>query len=61
MKTVQINCLLEFSFEEGTREELIAKAIEALNNTSYREMGEMLQVDAPSEWCIINDDGSEEE
>lgn len=63
MKTVQINCLLEFSFEEDlTRGELIAKAIEVLNNTSYKELGEMLQIEKDiNEWTIFDDDGEEME
>lgn len=63
MKTVQINCLLEFSFEEDlTRGELIAKAIEVLNNTSYKELGEMLQIEKDiNEWAIFDDDGEEME
>ena len=62
MKTVQIDCILEFSFEDNlTREQLIEKAKEALNNTSYKEMGEMLQVDDTSDWHIINEDGEEED
>lgn len=40
MKTVQIDCVLEFSFKGNlTRGELVAKAIKALENTSYEEMG----------------------
>lgn len=63
MKTVQIDCILEFSFEgELTRDELVAKAIEALANTSYKEMGEMLQVEKDTnEWHCCNDDGEEME
>ena len=58
MKTVQIDCILEFSFEgELTRDELVAKAMEALENTSYKEMGEMLQVDKnTNEWHCFDDD-----
>ena len=37
MKTVQIDCVLEFSFEGNlTKGELVAKAIEALENASNR-------------------------
>lgn len=58
MKTVQIDCILEFSFEgELTRDELVAKAMEALENASYKEMGEMLQVDKDTnEWHCFDDD-----
>lgn len=63
MKTAQINCLLEFSFEEDlTCGELIAKAIEVLNNTSYKELGEMLQIEKDiNKWSIFDDDGEEME
>ena len=52
MKTVQIDCVLEFNFEGNlTKDELVAKAIEALENTSYEEMGEMLQIEEDiNEW-----------
>lgn len=62
MKTVQIDCILEFSFEgELTRDELIAKATEALESTSYKEMGEMLQVEKDTnEWHCFDDDDDEE-
>lgn len=60
MKTVQIDCILEFSFEgELTKGELVAKAIEALENTSYKEIGEMLQIEKDiNEWHYF-DDGEE--
>lgn len=60
MKTVQIDCILEFSFEgELTKGELAAKAIEALENTSYKEIGEMLQIEKDiNEWHYF-DDGEE--
>lgn len=60
MKTVQIDCILEFSFEEElTKGELVAKAIEALKNTSYKEIGEMLQIEKDiNEWHYF-DDGEE--
>lgn len=60
MKTVQIDCILEFSFEgELTKGELVTKAIEALENTSYKEIGEMLQIEKDiNEWHYF-DDGEE--
>ena len=60
MKTVQIDCILEFSFEgDLTREELIEKASVALLNTSNKELGEMIQIDDASEWHVL-DENSEE-
>ena len=61
MKTVQIDCVLEFSFGGNlTKGELVAKAIEALENTSYKEMGEMLQIEEDiNEWHYFDDDGEE--
>lgn len=63
MKIVQIDCILEFSFEgELTRSELVAKATKALADASYKEMGEMLQVDTDtSEWHCLDDEGEEME
>lgn len=60
MKTVQIDCVLEFSFEGNlTKGELVAKAIEALENTSDKEMGEMLQIEKDiNEWHYF-DNGEE--
>ena len=61
MKTVQIDCVLEFSFEGNlTKGELVAKAIKALENTSYEEMGGMLQIEEDiNEWHYFDDDGEE--
>lgn len=60
MKTVQIDCVLEFSFEGNlTREELIKCAKQALDATSYKEMGEMLQIDNTDDWHILDDNGEE--
>ena len=61
MKTVQIDCVLEFSFEGNlTKGELVAKAIEALENTSHKEMGEMLQIEEDiNEWHYFDDNGEE--
>ena len=60
MKTVQIDCVLEFSFEGNlTRGELVAKAIEALENASDKEIGKMLQIEEDiNEWHYF-DDGEE--
>lgn len=60
MKTVQIDCILEFSFEDNlTREELIKCAEQALNATSYNEIGEMLQIDDADDWHIFDENGDE--
>ena len=61
MKTVQIDCVLEFSFEDNlTKGELVAKAIEALENTSDEEIGKMLQIEKDiNEWHYFDDDGEE--
>ena len=63
MKTVQIDCVLEFNFEGNlTKGELVAKAIEALENTSDEEIGKMLQIEKDiNEWHYLNDDGEEME
>lgn len=62
MKTVQIDCILEFSFEgDLTRDELIEKTMKALRNTSYKELGEMLQVDSVDNWHLMNEKGEEED
>lgn len=62
MKTVQIDCILEFSFEgDLTRDELIEKTMEALGKTSYKELGEMLQVDSVDNWHLMNEKGEEED
>lgn len=60
MKTVQINCILEFSFEEDlTREELIKKAADTLMNASYKELGEMIQIADADGWRVMNESGEE--
>ena len=61
MKTVQIDCVLEFSFEgDLTREELIKAAYETLNTMSDKEICEKLQIDGGEDWHIMNEDGEEE-
>ena len=61
MKTVQIDCVLEFSFEgDLTREELIKAAYETLNTMSDKEICEKLQIDDDEDWHIMNEDGEEE-
>ena len=61
MKTVQIDCVLEFNFEGNlTKGELVAKAIEALENASDEEIGKMLQIEEDiNEWHYFDDDGEE--
>lgn len=62
MKTVQIDCILEFGFEgDLTRDELIEKTMKALENTSHKELGEMLQVDSVDNWHLMNEKGEEED
>ena len=61
MKTVQIDCILEFNFEgDLTREELIKAAYETLNTMSDKEICEKLQIDNDEDWHIMNEDGEEE-
>ena len=61
MKTVQIDCILEFSFEgDLTREELIKAACNTLNTMSDKEIREKLQIDSDEDWHIMNEDGEEE-
>ena len=59
---VQIDCILEFSVDgEGlTQTQAIDKVREILNNLSYKEIGEMLQIDPVlRDWHLLDEESEE--
>lgn len=59
---IQIDCILEFSVDgEGlTQTEAIDKIRKVLNEMSYKEMGEKLQVEPNlRNWHLLDEEGEE--
>lgn len=62
-RTIQIDCVLEFTVEcDGlTQTEVIDKVRKILNDASYKEIGEKLQIDPNlRDWHVLDGEGEEE-
>lgn len=62
-RTIQIDCVLEFTVECSglTQTEVIDKVRKILNDTSYKEIGEKLQIDSVlRDWHVLDEEGEEE-
>lgn len=62
-RSVQIDCIIEMEFKGRlTREELVKKAAELIQNSTYEELGKMVQIMGPEdEFHVFDEYGDEME